>query len=214
MTEIAHPRTIAEASVLVVESHALVLAALRTLISATPGMSVVGAAQELAEATELARRHRPDVVLIDHAVLRDEAELRALRREAPDACMVVLTDDAGGDGTADPGIAACRLANECGLRELCATVASTLGTRCGSCLLRPGCQVSRATTALTRRESDVAIQVANGLSTKQIAAKLGIGMRTVNTHRERLARKLGASSAAVVTRFVLEAGLLDDVSRG
>jgi two-component system response regulator NreC len=61
---------------------------------------------------------------------------------------------------------------------------------------------------LSRREREVAVRVAEGLSSKEIAAVLGIAVRTVNTYRESLARKLGASSPAVITRFVIESGLL------
>ena len=45
------------------------------------------------------------------------------------------------------------------------------------------------------------------MSSKEIGAALGIKLRTVNTYRESLARKLGASSPATVTRYVLEHGL-------
>ena len=69
--------------------------------------------------------------------------------------------------------------------------------------------VPQRAVALSRRERQVAVRVAEGMSTKQIAAALGIGTRTVNTYRESLARKLGASSAAVLTRFVLKSGLTD-----
>ena len=57
---------------------------------------------------------------------------------------------------------------------------------------------------LSRRERQVAVRVAAGLTTKQIAGALGVSVRTVNTYRESLARKVGASSAAVLTRYVLE----------
>lgn len=62
---------------------------------------------------------------------------------------------------------------------------------------------------LSRRERQVAVRVAQGLMSKEIAADLGISLRTVHTYREALARKLGTSSAAVVTRFVLRTGLTD-----
>ena len=55
--------------------------------------------------------------------------------------------------------------------------------------------------ALSRRERQVAVRIAAGLGSKQIAAALGVSLRTVNTYRESLAKKLGASSAAVVTRY-------------
>ena len=61
--------------------------------------------------------------------------------------------------------------------------------------------------ALTLRERQVAVSVADGRSSKQIAGALGISLRTVNTYRQSLARKLDGSSAAVLTRYVIESGL-------
>lgn len=203
-------RAPAAASVLLVEAHALVLAALRALLSAMPGLAVVAQARDLASAVALARLHRPDVVLIDGRVLEEDGadHLPALRREIPDACVVVLTAAAEQHETSDPDAVDCRLTRESGVRELCATVASVLGARNARCLLRPHCPIKQMAVSLTRREREVAVGVAEGLTSKQIAARLGIRPRTVHTYREGLARKLGASSAAVVTRFALESGLL------
>jgi DNA-binding NarL/FixJ family response regulator len=91
--------------------------------------------------------------------------------------------------------------------EFCSVLGSLLGERCAACVLRGHCPAARAAVALSRREKQVAVLVAAGLASKQIAAQLGIGLRTVNTYRESLARKLGASSPAVLTRYVLEHGL-------
>jgi DNA-binding CsgD family transcriptional regulator len=91
--------------------------------------------------------------------------------------------------------------------ELCVTIGTLLGGRCAACLLRARCPVPRLAVALSRRERQVAVRVAAGLTSKQIAAALGVSLRTVNTYRESLARKLGASSPAVLTRYVLEHGL-------
>ena len=52
-------------------------------------------------------------------------------------------------------------------------------------------------------------RIARGKTSKQIAAELAISLRTVNTHRENLARKLGTSSVAGLTRFVIEHQLDD-----
>jgi DNA-binding NarL/FixJ family response regulator len=95
--------------------------------------------------------------------------------------------------------------------ELCSVLGVALSGRCAGCAFRGSCPAPRVAVALSRRERQVAVRVAEGLSSKQIAAHLGIALRTVNTYRESLARKLGASSAAVVTRFVLENGLSTSV---
>lgn len=197
-------------SVLLVEAHALRLAAMRALLSATPGLTVVAEARELASAHRLALYHQPDVVLVDARMLtRGEADdLALLRRAAPDGCVLVLTDDTSPRPSRFEDAHGC-LARDADVGELCATVVSLLGTRCSNCVLRPHCPVPQIAVALSRRERQVAVRVADGLTGKAIAADLGISLRTVHTYRESLARKLGGSSAAVVTRFVLRTGLTD-----
>lgn len=200
-------------SVLLVEEHALRLAAMRALLSATPGLTVIAEARELAEARRLARRHRPDVVLVDGRMLArgDADDLPALRLAVPGGCVLVLTDDEVVGPAGFDEAHGC-LARDAGVDDLCATVASVLGARCANCVLRTHCPLPRIAVALSRRERQVAVRVAGGLTSKAIAGDLGISLRTVHTYRESLARKLGASSPAVVTRFVLETGLTDAAS--
>jgi two-component system, NarL family, nitrate/nitrite response regulator NarL len=62
---------------------------------------------------------------------------------------------------------------------------------------------------LTAREQQVLVRVAAGATSKQIAAALGVSPRTVETHRESIARKLGISSVAGLTRYVIEHGLTE-----
>lgn len=196
-------------TVLLVESHALVRAALRALISAADGLTVVAEAASLTEAARLALHHRPDVVLVDGRALAPGGEdLAPVRQASPDACVLVLADDALAR-LGPPRHAHGCVAPSASVEELCATVASLLGARCANCRLRTSCPVPRLAVALSRRERQVAVRVAEGMQSKQIAAALGIRVRTVNTYRESLARKIGASSAAVLTRFVLETGLTE-----
>ncbi len=60
------------------------------------------------------------------------------------------------------------------------------------------------------RERQVLGRVAAGMTSKQIAADLGITLRTVHTHRENLAKKLGTSSVAALTRYALQHGIEAD----
>jgi len=62
---------------------------------------------------------------------------------------------------------------------------------------------------LTEREREVLRLVADGLSTKEIAARLAISTRTVETHRAHLMRKLGLRSVARLTQFAIREGMLD-----
>ena len=176
-------------------------AGLRTLIGTTPGFSLVTEASDVESAVSTAAEVRPDVVLLD-AGAGGDTSLARLRDAAPNACMLCLT----GDRQLSAETVRC-IPPDADVGEFCSTVASLLGDRCDVCQLRSVCPVPRRAVALSPRERQVAIHVAAGLASKQIAAVLGIGLRTVNTYRESLRRKLGASSAAALTRYVLEQGL-------
>jgi FixJ family two-component response regulator len=67
----------------------------------------------------------------------------------------------------------------------------------------------RDAARLTARERQVLGRVALGLTSKKIAEQLGIGLRTVNCHRENLAKKLGTSSVAALTRYAIQNGISD-----
>lgn len=67
-----------------------------------------------------------------------------------------------------------------------------------------GAQVAQ----LTNREREVLVHIADGLSNKEIASQLGVGVRTVETHRERIMRKLNIHSVAGLTKFGISQGLV------
>jgi DNA-binding NarL/FixJ family response regulator len=61
---------------------------------------------------------------------------------------------------------------------------------------------------LTVREREVLVLIAEGQSNKEIANKLGIGVRTIETHRERIMRRLDIHSVAGLTKFAIANGLI------
>jgi two-component system nitrate/nitrite response regulator NarL len=61
---------------------------------------------------------------------------------------------------------------------------------------------------LTKREREVLTHIAEGLSNKEIASRLGVGVRTVETHRERIMRKLNIHSVAGLTKYAVAKGLV------
>lgn len=71
--------------------------------------------------------------------------------------------------------------------------------------------VTSGKPVLSERERAVLIEIASGLTYKVIAGKLGIGVRTVETYRRRVAEKLGLRTRADFVRYVAELGWLDDV---
>jgi DNA-binding NarL/FixJ family response regulator len=64
------------------------------------------------------------------------------------------------------------------------------------------------TNQVSNREREVLIAIAEGLSNKEIACRLGVGVRTIETHRERMMRKLNIHSVAGLTKFALAKGLV------
>ena len=61
---------------------------------------------------------------------------------------------------------------------------------------------------LTSREREVLILIAEGQSNKEIASRLGIGVRTIETHRERIMRRLDIHSVAGLTKFAIANGMV------
>lgn len=199
-------------SVLLVDEHALVRAGLRSIIDTIPGLSVVGEASGIAEAVELARQHRPDAILVSAGAWeRGGPEAGSqLRRDLPHSCVLVIGGEPDVNCAASLSGGYCCLPRDAGVQEFCAAISTLLGARCAECVSgAAGCPTMQNFATLSRRERQVAVRVAEGLTSKQIASMLGVAIRTVNTYRESLARKIGASSAAALTRFVIESGLRD-----
>ena len=208
--------------VAVVDDHAIVRAGLRLVLEADPDFEIVGEAETAAAALDLVRRERPDVALID-INLPDDSGLRVaaeLTSTEPSVRLLILSvhDDPeivresvrlGAHGylrkdTTPADLRAAIRAVHNGDAFFSPSVARTLA----EALREQGTPVAESLERLTERERDVLTRVARGLSNKEIAADLGISVRTVESHRDSLMRKTGLRNAAALTRFALEAGLL------
>jgi DNA-binding CsgD family transcriptional regulator len=71
-------------------------------------------------------------------------------------------------------------------------------------------ELPRETAPLTKREREVLARIAAGMTSKEIAADLGVSLRTVGTHREHLAKKLSTSSVAAFVRYAIHNGIVLD----
>ncbi|WP_117210734.1 response regulator transcription factor [Allorhizocola rhizosphaerae] len=210
--------------VLLVDDQALVRAGFRALLAAQPDVEVVGEAGDGRAAVELARRERPDVVLMDIRMpVMDGLEAnRLIKRELPETRVIVLTtfeldeyvftairDGASGFLVKDTEPA--------DLIRAVRVVAS------GDALLSPGvtrrliseyAQKSRAPShsvaleALTEREREVLALVGLGLSNEEIAGRLVVSPLTAKTHVSRAMIKLGARDRAQLVVFAYESGLV------
>ncbi|MBX6772863.1 MAG: response regulator transcription factor [Chloroflexi bacterium] len=207
-------------TILIVDDHAVVRAGIRALLNDVPDFTVVGEAATAREARELTRLLRPDFVLLD-ITLPDGSGLDlipALVAAVPGIRIIVLTMHEGEEyffqalragaagyvvksGDAEHILAALRAVLEGGV-YLYPTLARTL---VGRHLQEQG---GRAPPDLSPREQEVLRLIAEGLSNKEIAARLSISVTTAQTHRNRIMEKLGLHTAVELVRYAIRAGLI------
>ena len=206
--------------VLVADDERLVRGGYRMIFSGAPDLEVVGEAADGLEAVDLARRLRPDVVLMDVRMPRMDG-IAATRRIAafddPPAVLVVTTFDldeyvfealrAGAcgfllkDAREEQLLAAVRGAAE-GVALFMPSVTRRLVER----FARPRLEASAV--ELTAREREIWSLLAKGLSNADLATALVISETTVKTHVSRLLMKLGATSRTQAVVMAYETGLV------
>jgi len=203
--------------VLIVDDHAVVREGIRHVLTSDTGFQVVGEAATGSDAVTLAAQCDPDVIVLDLSMpgMSGLDAAPRLRSAVPRAHILVLSihdheeyilqsvrAGAAGYLLKDSSPAELRTA----IRELHAgrNVFSAPATRS----LSTAAESERRLADLTSREREVLIQIARGASNKEIAALLRISVRTVESHRDALARKLQLKGAASLTKFAIDAGLL------
>ena len=213
--------------ILLADDHALVREGIRRVLEEDPDFEVVAEAADGEEAVALAREHRPDVAVVDISMPNASGfEVTArLQAEVTSTHVLILSmhDDVEYVMRAvRAGARGYLLKDEAGpsqLREAVRAVnsgssffTSAVAARLAAGLRGDDSQQGPGVDVLTARELEVLKGIAAGLSNKQIAADLGISRRTVESHRESLMRKLDIRTVAGLTRFALDAGLLDDAA--
>jgi len=208
--------------VLLADDHRIVREGLRALIERLPGVEVVGEARDGREAVEAAARTDPDVVVMDLAMpsmngLEATRRIVAARSGVRVLCLSMRADRDAVLAALDAG-ASGFLPKECAPDELERALRAVAegGTYLSPALAgevvaayREGRDAGRNRPAqgLTAREREIVQLVAEGWSTKEIAARLGVSAKTVGTHREHIMAKLGVRSIAGLTRWALREGL-------
>lgn len=206
-------------TIVLADDHAIVRQGLRALLSAQPGLQVIGEAGDGREAVELVQQLRPRVLLLDLMmpalsgleVTRQVARLTRvviLSMHANEAYVVeALRSGAAGyvlkDSTADELVCAVRAA-AAGERYL----SSPFSEQSVEAYIERAelAQEERLLQTLTPREREVLQLTVEGLSAAEAAARLCISPRTVEAHRSNLMHKLGVKSQAELIRLALQAG--------
>jgi two-component system, NarL family, response regulator NreC len=208
--------------VLVVDDHAVVRAGLRRILDAEDDLETVGEAPNGERAVFEAMEHRPDVVLMD-IVMPGKSGIEATRavlQAVPTTRVLVLSmqDDPRYVRAAFEAGATGYVMKEAADDEVVDAVRAVAG---GNRYLHPtlGASLVAAETAerrrveedpLSDREREVLRLLALGHTNQEIAKMLYISVRTAETHRAHIMRKLGLSSRAELVRYALAEGLLED----
>jgi DNA-binding NarL/FixJ family response regulator len=169
---------------------------LQAALASDPSMSVVAQDVVPQRIGVVLRAHRPQVLILDIAALRDPAQVRELRVAHPTTHLVVIGDRLSGVESAQLlafGASAC-LARDTQARDLRHAV--HLGSRGLQLQLMPidARETPVRESHLTAREGEVLLLLRQGRSNAQIALALEIGVETVRSHARNIYRKLGVSS--------------------
>jgi two-component system, NarL family, response regulator NreC len=203
-------------SIVLADDHTVVRRALRMLLEEEPGFEVVAEADDADAAVRYLRGHKPDVLILD-LNMPGRPSLEAIpdmKGASPQTRIVVLTMQK------EPAFArqALRLGvlgyvlKEAADDELVQAVRSAAA---GQTYLQPAlgaklaAEPESAASDLSERETDVLRLIALGHTNAEIAEKLYISVRTVETHRAHIQQKLGVSSRAELVRSALSRGLVE-----
>jgi len=211
--------------IILADDHALVRDGLRLVIEAEPDLEVLGDASSAAEAVQRVAAAQPDVLLLDITMPGGGGigALEEIRRVSPGTRVLMLTMHE------DPeylrvalvsGASGFILKNAAGSELLSAIrtvgegrtyVDPTLAGIALRNVLTPSGQPAGHDGGITRlspREIEVLRQLALGYTNKEIATRLAVSVKSVETYRARLSEKLGLSSRAELVRYALENGMI------
>ena len=216
--------------VFLADDHGVLRAGLRLLINAEPDLTVVGEAADGQEAVEkvtaLAAESGVDVVVMDIGMpnLNGLEALRRIKDAHPDLAVLILTMhasepylfqviQAGGAGyvlkqNADEHLLGAIRDAHVGKPFLYPSMEQRLLTDFVHRARRAGERAHTAYLALTEREREVLALIAQGFTNQEIADKLIVSVKTVETHRAHIMSKLGLHTRAELVRYALREGYL------
>ena len=199
--------------VMLVDDHPIVREGVRRQLEAISHFRVVGEAANSDEALFVAREHKPDIALIDIGLPgTDGIELmRLLLLQNPAMSVVILSmyDDEDYVGRAVRAGARGYVLKDSGPRQIVAAVeAIAAGGTYYTSTVVGAIRRSSAQSPLSPREREILTYLVEGRSNKEIAKQLKLSVRTIETHRETIRRKLGAERIVDLIRQAVRYGLV------
>ncbi|AOJ04776.1 MULTISPECIES: two component system response regulator [Burkholderia] len=213
---LTHTAAPAEIRILVVEDHPLLRLGLKNLLDASPPLSVVDEVSNGLEVYAACQRLDPDIVLLDLGLpgMNGLDVIHQLRRRWPDLGILIVTAE-----TTEHRASAALTAGANGYLLKNSSKQTLLDAIWkvwrGHTVIDPALNVDQVTTkavpdgavALTPRERQVLKLISEGCRNRDIAEKLTITIKTVETHRLNLMRKLDAHNAAELANWAHRLGL-------
>lgn len=212
--------------ILIADDHELARHGIRAVLETHPGWQVCAEARDGRESVELAATTKPDVVLLDIGMpnLNGLEAARQILALSPDTPILILTMHDSDNVVREVLRAGARgflLKSDAG-RDLVAAVEALelqrtfFTTRVSQMVLdgflhRQGNHETRDDTTgdvLTSREREVIQLLAEGRTSKEVAVALNLSVKTAETHRTNLMRKLGLHSVADLTRYAVRNGIV------
>ncbi len=213
-------------TVIIAEDHTIVREGFRKMIDLEPDLKVIGETQDGRQAVALVRKLKPDVVLMDIAMplMNGLEATRQLLAAEPGIKVLILSahgDDAYVSTATESG-AAGFLLKQSSAHEVCLAIrevhqgktffSPSIARRLKRLnpRTRPGAAANEAKAVhLTGREREVLQLIAEGKANKETADELGIGIKTVEKHRQHLMEKLDIHDTAGLTRYAIASGVIE-----
>jgi DNA-binding NarL/FixJ family response regulator len=208
--------------VLLADDHNIVREGLRSLLEKEPDIDIVAMADNGRTAVQLAAELKPDVVVLDIAMpeLNGIEATRRISRDDPQIKVLALSMHSARRFVTEALSAGAKgyLLKDCAAEELVRAIRTVAGNetylspKVAGLIVKDYLKHSPETTlsdnsCLTNREREILQLIAEGESTKETAFKIGVSIKTVETHRQQIMKKLNLHSVAELTRYAIREGL-------